>query len=131
MTVTIIEEMDNAKLDQCQQLLESLVASSVSIETALVASRDGILLAGVGKDDQLDLMAAISASLMSLADALSSRSQKGLSKKVLSESDDSSLVVLHAGELVLTVIGELNMNMGLVLTESKGLALKIVDIFQE
>jgi len=124
MSITI-DDIEDQTIEAFQSLLEELVDSSVAVETAFLSTRDGILLAGTGDDEELDLMAAISASLLSLADALSSRSEKGLSKKVVSESKDNALVVLHAGGVILTVIGEPKMNMGFVLTESKKLAKKV------
>ena len=112
----------------CAQLLERLVSESDSIETAVLASADGLMLAGTGVDNELDVMAAMSASLISLADAMSSRSDGGVCNKVLAESEDSSLVVLHAGGLILTVLGKPNANMGMVLAASRQVAEQIANI---
>jgi len=111
--------------NECHQIITNMIAESDAIETAILSSPDGILLTGVGSDNDLDVMAAMSASLLSLADALSSRSEEGRSDKVITESPDCSLVVLHAGKLILTVIGKPDANIGMVLTSSRKVAAKI------
>jgi len=118
------------KKKECTTLLEALVAESSAIDTAVLASPDGLMLAGTGIDDELDVMAAMSASLISLADALSSRSEDGHCDKVMSESPDGSLVVLHAGGLILTVLGQAQANMGLVLSVSRNTAEKIAQAIE-
>jgi len=118
------------KKKECAVLLETLVAESSAIDTAVLASPDGLMLAGTGIDDELDVMAAMSASLISLADALSSRSEDGHCDKVMSESSDGSLIVLHAGGLILTVLGQAQANMGLVLSVSRNTAEKIAQAIE-
>jgi len=120
--------LEDDKRKECQSVLTTLVAESPAIETALLSSPDGILLAGTGKETDLDVMAAMSASLLSLADALSSSSEDGVCDKVICESSDSALVCLHAGKLILTSIGKGDANIGFVLASSRQVAKKIVDI---
>jgi len=121
----VSEIMDDEKKACCTTLLQDLINQSDAIDTALLASPDGLMLTGTGIDDELDVMAAMSASLISLADALSSRAEDGFCDKVLSESEDGTLVVLHAGDLILTVLGKARANMGLVLSASRSAAKKI------
>ncbi|MDQ6991473.1 MAG: roadblock/LC7 domain-containing protein [Mariprofundaceae bacterium] len=119
------EMLEDDKKKLCVTLVQELVRESAAIDTAVLASPDGLMLAGAGTDDELDVIAAMSASLISLADALSSRSEDGHCDKVMSESPDGTLVVLHAGGLILTVLGQSQANMGLVLSVSRSTAEKI------
>ncbi|MDQ6974061.1 MAG: roadblock/LC7 domain-containing protein [Mariprofundaceae bacterium] len=125
------EIITDDKKEQCAALVQALVTESTAIDTAVLASPDGLLLAGTGIDGELDVMAAMSASLISLADALSSRSEDGHCDKVMSESSDGTLVVLHAGGLILTVLGQAHANMGLVLSVSRTTAEKIAQVTVE
>jgi len=107
------------------EVAKILEGASSLIELAVVASSDGLLIEGFASHDDLSQTAAVSASILSLADAISSRSGDAQCQKVLSESGESSFLILHAGELVLTVVGEEKANMGLVLNAGKKLASKI------
>ncbi|MDQ6952861.1 MAG: roadblock/LC7 domain-containing protein [Mariprofundaceae bacterium] len=127
----VSEVITDDKKSLCAVLLQTLVNESDAIDTAVLASPDGLMLAGTGIDDELDVMAAMSASLISLADALSSRSEDGHCDKVLSESNDGTLVVLHAGGLILTVLGKAQANMGLVLSASRDAAKKITQAIEK
>jgi len=120
--------LEKEEQEQCQRILKLFIENAPYIETTLLASSDGILLAGLGVDDDLDVMAAMSASLLSIADALSSRTGEAVSDKVISESKDSSLVCLHAGDLILTAIGKASVNIGLILTSTRAVGDKITSI---
>jgi len=109
-------------------MLKSLVSDSDIIDTVLLSSPDGILVASSGIDTELDVMAAMSASLISLADAISSRTEDGKCHKVFCESDDSLAVIIHAGEHILTVIGRPESNMGMILAQAKNTGKNILNI---
>lgn len=122
------ETLTTAQKQACQNMLKSLVSDSDIIDTVLLSSPDGILVASSGIDTELDVMAAMSASLISLADAISSRTEDGKCHKVFCESDDSLAVIIHAGEHILTVIGRPESNMGMILAQAKNTGKNILNI---
>jgi len=117
--VPISETLDETQTQACQKILQDLVMNNDIIDTAILSSPDGILVASAGIDTELDVVAAMSASLISLSDAISSRTEDGRCHKAFCESDDSLAVVIHAGEHILTVIGKPESNMGMILTQAK------------
>ncbi len=114
---------------QCQKTLAKLVNESDAIIASVLSSPDGLLLAQASSniDLEADSVAAMSASVISLTDALAGQAGQAMSDKVISDSKDSSLVILHAGSLILTVIGKADANMGMVLTSSQRVAEEIVE----
>lgn len=109
---------------KCRDLLTKLISDSAVFDTVLISNEDGLLLAGLGKSVELHLMAAISTSVLSLADKLTSSS----SEKLIIESMDHSLVVLHVKGLILTVIGTSSSNAAMVLASGNQIAKKITAI---
>jgi len=115
---------------QCRKTLEALVHDSTAIVASVLSSPDGLLLAYASSEHfelEADSVAAMSASVISLTDALAGQAGQAMSDKVISDSKDSSLVILHAGSLILTVIGKSDANMGMVLTSSRRVAEEIVE----
>lgn len=102
-----------------------------AIEAVVISSKDGLLVGGVGENIDLDQTAAISASVLSLADAISSRSSEEGCQKVLSKSGDSDFLILHTKKFIITIIGGPEANMGLLLTAGKALAANIMMITHE
>jgi predicted regulator of Ras-like GTPase activity (Roadblock/LC7/MglB family) len=124
------ETLNETQTQACQKKLQELIMNSNIIDTALLSSPDGILVASAGIDTELDAMAAMSASLISLADAISSRTEDGRCHKAFCESDDSLAVVIHAGNHILTIIGKPESNMGMILTQAKTIGKSICEITQ-
>lgn len=115
---------------QCQKRLAQLVNDSDAIVASVLSSPDGLLLAQASLPNialEADSVAAMSSSVISLTDALAGQAGQAMSDKVISDSKDSSLVILHAGSLILTVIGKADANMGMVLTSSQRVAEEIVE----
>jgi len=121
--------LNDNETKQCQKRLEQLVNDSDAIVGSVLSSPDGLLLAQASSGIELeaDSVAAMSSSVISLADALAGQAGQAMSDKVISDSKDSSLVILHAGSLILTVIGKADANMGMVLTSSQRVAEEIVE----
>jgi len=122
--------LNENEIKKCQQRLEQLVNDSDAIIASVLSSPDGLLLAQASSDIELeaDSVAAMSASVISLADALAGQA---MSDKAISDSKDSSLVILHAGSLILTVIGRADANMGMVLSSSQRVSEEIVEAASE
>ncbi|MDQ7058833.1 MAG: roadblock/LC7 domain-containing protein [Ghiorsea sp.] len=126
--MTTSELLTETQQKACQNILNTLITNSDIIDTSLLSSPDGILVACAGIDTELDVMAAMSASLISLADAISSRTADGKCHKAFCESDDSLAVIIHAGEHILTVIGKPESNMGMILAQAKTTVASILSI---
>jgi len=124
------EILNDEEKKLCNKLLDSLRKESDNLLSAILSSQDGLLLAHSTHSDasvEEDAIAAMSASVLSLADALAGQAGQAVSNKLLSEADDSSLVILHAGEMILTVIGTAGTNMGMVLQASH----HVVDVIEK
>ncbi|MDQ6953943.1 MAG: roadblock/LC7 domain-containing protein [Mariprofundaceae bacterium] len=124
--------LNDHEVKLCQKRLEQLVAESDAVIASVLSSPDGLLLAQAsdGVEIEADSVAAMSASVISLTDALAGQAGQAMSDKVVSDSKDSSLVILHAGTLILTVIGRANANMGLVFVSSQRVAKEIVSVVE-
>ncbi len=121
--------LNKKETKKCQKRLDQLVKDSDAIIASVLSSPDGLLLAQASSNFELeaDSVAAMSASVISLTDALAGQAGQAMSDKVISDSKDSSLVILHAGSLILTVIGRADANMGMVLSSSQRVAEEIVE----
>jgi len=124
------ETLSEIQTQACQKKLQELIMNSDIIDTVLISSADGILVASAGIDTDLDVMAAMSASLISLGDAISSRTEDGRCHKVFCESDDSLAVIIHAGAHILTMIGKPESNMGMILAHANSTGKSICEITQ-
>ncbi len=113
--------LNSQEIQACQCELTRLLQELPSIEGAVLSSADGLMVASEAKGDQLEseTIAAMSASMISLADTLAGQAGRPEVDNIISESESSTLVVLHAGDLILTVIGAANTQIGLVLAAAK------------
>jgi len=104
-----------------RQLLETFIADFDQVAGAVLASSDGLLVAHAVRirGIEVDSVAAMSASMLSLADAMAGQAGNAHADKLISESESSTLVVLHAGLLILTVVGRPNVNTGLIFTAAR------------
>lgn len=126
---------DGAK-KKAQNVLNTLVKDFNCVVAAILASPDGLLMASCTTDHEIecDAVAAMSASIISLGDALTAQAthdDNHVSKTVLSETETISIATMYAGPLILTSIGQEDANMGTVLIRSRNAAEKIVDIINE
>ena len=113
--------LSEAEIKACQRELTQLMQELPSIEGAVISSEDGLLVACENKTGELegDMIAAMSASMISLADTLAGQAGRPKVENIISESESSTLVILHAGTLVLTVVGKPDASIGLVLVAAK------------
>ncbi len=113
-----------------ERLAHVLADLPSAVKAAVIASKDGLLVHGAGSDSDFDQIAAISASILSLADAMVSRAEERQCQRVLSKSGENDFLILHAGKFVLSIIGHEEANMGLLLTAGKAFAADIVQSTQ-
>ncbi len=118
---------------KANQALETLVRDFDCVVAAILASPDGLLVAHHSLDHEIeaDAVAAMSASIISLGDALTAQAthdENHVSKTVLSETEHISIVTLYAGPLILTTIGKAHANMGTVLSRTRHTAEEIAGI---
>jgi len=123
-------ELNEQDIRRCEQSLIELVSRFDMVDAAVVSSQDGLHVASTSQSLEIeaDAIAAMSASLLSLADALAGQAGKPMVDNVISEAESSTLVILHAGELVLTVIGKTGVNIGMVLTAARQTARAIGNV---
>jgi len=130
MSDTNISDVDTTAY--CEAL-EEFIDESNQIAGTVLATQDGLLVAQALRTRGIepDSIAAMSASMLSLADALAGQAGKAYANKLISEAESSTLVVLHAGALILTVIGRPNVNIGLIFTAARRTAQRIDMLVQE
>jgi len=119
--------LSKTEAQACQKELTTLIHELKSIEAAVLSSEDGLMVACEDKTGQLEgeMVAAMSASMISLADTLAGQAGKPQVENIISEAESCTLVVLHAGALILTVIGQPKAQIGLVLAAAKKAAKSI------
>ena len=110
-----------------QQTLERFINDFDLVAGAVLATPDGLHVASAThvNDIEADAVAAMSASMLSLADALAGQAGRAYADNLISEAESSTLVMLHAGQLILTVVGKPSVNIGMILTSARRTAHKI------
>ncbi|MDQ7004898.1 MAG: roadblock/LC7 domain-containing protein [Ghiorsea sp.] len=118
--------MENVGLSEseilaCEKELTALLLAQPSLEGVVLSSADGLMVACEDKTGKLEgeMIAAMSSSMISLADTLAGQAGRAEVENIISESESSTLVVLHAGDLILTVIGKPDVQVGMVLAAAK------------
>ncbi|MDX8383968.1 MAG: roadblock/LC7 domain-containing protein [Ghiorsea sp.] len=125
--------LNESEIKACQRELSKLVNDLGTLEGAVLSSADGLMIASEDRSGKLEseTIAAMSASMISLADALAGQAGHPEVKNIISEAESSTLVILHAGDLILTIIGKPDANIGLVLNAAKATAKGIIIDTQE
>lgn len=98
------------------QMLDTL-AGIEGVQAAVVASRDGLVIAGRQnqESDSLEAIGAMSASLVSTLDSMASDLGRGAVSQAIVELEDGLAVVQPAGALaVLTLLVGSSLNLGRV-----------------
>lgn len=104
-----------------QEAMERFLNDFDLVAGAVLSTPDGLLIASAAQsnDIEADAIAAMSASMLSLADALAGQAGRAYADNIISEAESSTLVVLHAGKLILTVVGKPNVNIGMILSAAR------------
>jgi len=124
--------MTASYIEPCRTTLRELVDGG-AVETAILATVDGLAITHVGDNsDHADAASAMSASMLALSDALASQlsgTEGEHCRQTVIESRDRTIALIHAGEnMVLAVVGRAGLNLGMVLSQARHTAEKIVDI---
>jgi len=119
--------LSEKEIKACQKEMAALMEKFSSLEGAVLSTADGLLVASEDRSGNLepDTISAISASMISLADTLAGQAGRPEVNNIISEAESSTLVILHAGEMILTVVGHHDTNIGLVLAAAKSAAKSI------
>lgn len=116
-----------------QQTLKNFLGDNDLADGLVLATEDGLLIANAiqNKAIEPDAIAAMSASMLALADALAGQAGRAYADNLISEAESSTLVILHAAELILTVIGRPNVNIGMILNAARRTAKAIGALSKE
>lgn len=116
-----------------RQTLEAFIADFEQATGALLSTSDGLLIASAVRSRKIEseAVAAMSASMLSLADALAGQTGRALSDSLISQADSSTLVMLHAGQMILTVVGMNDVNTGIILSAARRTAQAIQALAKE
>lgn len=125
-----MSDLNTELIQACQGSLEQFMTEYDQVAGTVLASQDGLLLAKAvrSRNIEADAIAAMSASMLALADAMAGQSGRALTDKLISEAESCTLVILHAGQSILTVIGRANVNIGLVLSAARTTAKRIASL---
>lgn len=116
-----------------QQSLEKFLKDFELADGLVLATEDGLLVANAVQNQAIEssAIAAMSASMLALADALAGQAGHAYADNLISEAESSTLVVLHAGELILTVVGRPNVNIGMILNAARRTSNSILALTKE
>ncbi|MCD6146001.1 roadblock/LC7 domain-containing protein [ANME-2 cluster archaeon] len=99
------------------------------IESSVIASRDGLLMASQMQKGDDETFAAMSATMLGAAETASTELEKGIPDRVIVESNDGKLIAIGAGPKALVVVlTPPDAGLGLVLVELGKAAEKIKKI---
>lgn len=99
------------------------------IESSVIASRDGLLMASCMRRGDEETFAAMSATMLGAAETASTELEKGVPDRVIVESNDGKLIAIGAGPKALVVVlTPPDAGLGLLLVELGKAAEKIKKI---
>ncbi|PHQ23635.1 hypothetical protein CLH62_20360 [Marinobacter guineae] len=115
------------KASAARSILRELNASSNDIEASATMTTDGYIIAAVlGKDTDQDRFAAMSASLLALAERAADEVARGEMKQLLIEGSKGLMLLVKAGgDKVLAVAAKPTVNLGRIFLEARKSAAKI------
>ena len=117
----------------CRERLEALLEEG-GIEAAVLCTADGLAVAHAGKAGESERVAAMSASMLALGDAMigGGDGEAAECRQVVVETDGRVMTLIHAGEnMALAVTGAADVTLGMVLGRARRAAEDIVTIVAE
>ncbi len=101
----------------CKHSLKDILYNVTSSHSAILATEDGNLVAYRTLKDSIDAdaIAAMSSTAINIADVLGSVGAEdagNASHNVISESSFNKFALVHAGDLILCLLGDRSMNIG-------------------
>lgn len=122
--------MSESYVSACRTALSDLVSNGV-VGAAVLCTADGLPITHASSMEwQDDTIAAMSASMLALADAvIGTTNSEAHCRQVVLESTGRIVALIHAGEnMVLVVAGGTGMNIGMVTSHARNTAETIVNI---
>lgn len=117
-----------ATAEMLNKVLSDLMKTG-GIESSVIASRDGLLMASDMRKGDEETFAAMSATMLGAAETASVELEKGMPDRVIVESKDGKLIAIGAGpNALLVVLTPPDAGLGLVLVELGRAADKIKKI---
>lgn len=115
-----------------RSILRRLNASSQDLESSAAMTTDGFIIASVlGDHVDEDRFAAMSASLLALAERASEEISRGQLKQLMIEGDWGVMLLVRAGQdAVLAVVAKSTMNLGKIFLEARRTASDIKTLFE-
>jgi predicted regulator of Ras-like GTPase activity (Roadblock/LC7/MglB family) len=115
---------------KCGKELEHLVAREAHLDAALLCSVDGLPIAyACSKEIEADALSAMSSSMLSVGDALSIQGGDEGCIKVITQSENRTVALIHAGEeMLLVLMGGKALKLGMMLSHAKKEVEKILAI---
>ncbi len=114
----------------CRKRLEALLEEG-GIEAAVLCTADGLAVAHAGKAGESERVAAMSASMLALGDAMIGGGDGEVAecRQVVVETDGRVMTLIHAGEnMALAVTGAADATLGMVLGRARRAADDLVAI---
>lgn len=123
---------EEARASALRSVLRELNASTQDIEASACISSDGYNIASVlGEGVDPDRFAAMSASLLALANRAAMEVQRGDMKLLLIEGKLGVMLLVHAGsDYILAVAAKPSKNLGMIFLESRKVAEKLLSVIQ-
>jgi predicted regulator of Ras-like GTPase activity (Roadblock/LC7/MglB family) len=115
------------------EMVDKLLADLMNIkgvEACAAASRDGLLIRAVMQKEQfVDSLAAMSATMLGAAETATTQLEKGLPNRLIVDSEHGRLIVVGAGpKALLIVLTSHDTGLGLILLELEKSAKKLKDL---
>ena len=116
--------------EKLQQVLDGLLASVPDIRGAVLASRDGLLIASTFATGEGSRVAAMAATVEALGDRVTELAELGELAETAIQSDVGTFVVYSAGSLAtLALVARGGANLGLVHIEGRRVAATVEALF--
>ncbi|MBL8153837.1 MAG: roadblock/LC7 domain-containing protein [Anaerolineae bacterium] len=123
--------------ERLEKALETLFGSVAGIKATVIVNVDGLLVAAFPPGDDENphqnptgspQVAAMSATLIGLAERTLGRLQQGELERLLMEGEEGVMVVYPAGRASVAVLAEKNARMSFILGATKQAATEVADI---
>ncbi len=108
-----------SRVDELNNILSNLKASTSDIEACAVVSEDGLIIASaLPQDVEEARVAAMSAAILSIGTRTVTELSRGKLERLLVDGDDGNIVIMHAGEhAALVSLARKNSKLGLIFLE--------------
>lgn len=118
-------------IDMLDKLLQDLKGMG-GVEASAAVSRDGLVIrANMQKEQFVESLAAMSATMLGAAETATTQVDKGVPNRVIVESDYGKLIVVGAGpKALLILLTGTDIGLGLILLELEKSAQKLKELLK-